>query len=91
MLDEIEEINDNDQEREGLREKADLKNFKKTVFQVGERVTYVTPFKKERGVVKSISDENNTFVVYNCNNEWHRYFDFTAARTSNDDLKKGWI
>jgi hypothetical protein len=91
MFDEIEEINDNDREREGLRQKADLKDSKKEVFKPGQKVTYVTPFKKEHGIVKSISDESNTFVVYKCNNEWHRYFDYTAARTSNDDLKKGWI
>ena len=61
------------------------------MFKIGEKVTYVTPFKKERGMVKSICDEDSTFVVYHCNNEWDKYQEYTAARTPNEDLKKGWI
>ena len=60
------------------------------MFEIGEKVTYVTPYKKEKGIVKSISDAENTFVVYNCGGEWDNYKDYTAARTSNKDLIKGW-
>jgi hypothetical protein len=59
-------------------------------FSIGERVTYKTPHKTEIGIVKSISDDENTFVVYNCGNDWKNYNDYTAARTSNKDLRHGW-
>ena len=57
----------------------------------GDLVTYVTPFKKERGIVKSLSDDNHVFVVYHCGGDWQNYKDYTAARTAITDLKKGWI
>lgn len=56
----------------------------------GDKVTYLTNYKKEKGIVKSISDNDNTFVVYNCNDDWDNYSDYTAARTRNQDLTKGW-
>lgn len=39
----------------------------------------------ERGRIKSWNDEF-IFVVYRCNNEWHRFQDFTAAATNPEDL-----
>ncbi len=61
------------------------------MFKVGDKVTYFAPHKIEKGIVKSISDENNTFVVYNCGGDWENYRDYTAARTNNKDLRLGWF
>jgi len=58
--------------------------------QIGDKVTYIGVSKKEHGIVKSISDDNHVFVVYNCDNNWDRYFDYTAARTAIADLIEGW-
>ena len=44
----------------------------------------------ENGVVKSIAPNGGVFVVYNCNGEWHRYDDYTAANTRPEDLFLGW-
>lgn len=45
----------------------------------------------ENGIVKSIHPSKEAaFVVYNCNGEWHRIHDYTAACTMNEDLRKGW-
>jgi hypothetical protein len=60
-------------------------------FNPGDKVTYITEYKKEIGIVKSTSDENNTFVVYHCGDDWDHYQEYTAARTANIDLKKGWL
>lgn len=69
---------------------VDVKKLKK-----GDSVHYAPEhYKKhgkyENGVVKSISENGNVFVVFNCNNEWHRFEDFTAANTSPNDLFMGW-
>lgn len=39
----------------------------------------------ERGKLKSWND-TNIFVVYHCNNEWHRFQDYTGAATDPNDL-----
>lgn len=44
----------------------------------------------ENGRVKSIG-EDYAFVVYNCNDEWHRYEDYTGQKTDLPDLKPGWV
>ncbi len=44
----------------------------------------------ENGVVKKIAPNGNVFVVYNCNGEWHRYKEYTAASTKPEDLYMGW-
>jgi len=59
-------------------------------FEVGDKVTYVTPYKKEIGVVKSLSGEDHAFVVYSCNDDWENYKDYTGARTRLNDLLPGW-
>lgn len=56
----------------------------------GDKVTYVTEYKQERGIVKSVSDSDHVFVVYNCGNDWENYKNYTAARTRIVDLVKGW-
>lgn len=56
----------------------------------GDSVHYAP--KMENGVVKSISEDGlYAFVVYHCGGEWHKYKDYTAARTSIADLREGWI
>jgi len=56
----------------------------------GDKVTYHSFSKKEKGIVKSISDEDHVFVVYHCDGEWDNYEDYTAARTYIGDLTRGW-
>lgn len=58
---------------------------------VGEKVTYITPFKKEHGIIKSLSDEKHVFVVYNCGGDWDNYQGYTGARTETKDLVLGWL
>lgn len=41
--------------------------------------------KKEQGILKSWND-TYIFVVFNCNNEWYRYQDYTAQATMPEDL-----
>lgn len=57
----------------------------------GDMVTYCPPHGPNRiGIVKSING-NNAFVVYNCNDEWEHFEDYTGAATNISDLKPGWI
>lgn len=60
------------------------------MFQVGEKVTYISHNGKEKGVVKSLSDDEHVFVVYHCDDEWNNYQNYTAARTRISDLVLGW-
>ena len=53
----------------------------------GKKVTYLP--KNQKGIVKSLSDENHVFVL-NCNEDWPRYKDYTGARTNIKYLKLGW-
>lgn len=39
----------------------------------------------ERGRIKSWNDKF-IFVVYRCDNQWHRFQDFTGAATNPEDL-----
>ena len=56
----------------------------------GRKVTYKTPYKEERGIVKSVQSKKYTFVVYHCNNNWEDYENYTAQRTRTVDLVEGW-
>ena len=56
----------------------------------GDKVTYVTPFEREKGILKSIPDSEHAFVVYHCGGDWENYQNYTAARTRISDLKPGW-
>lgn len=59
--------------------------------KAGKKVHYTAPHgKKENGIVKSV-DENIAFVVYHCDNDWDKYFDYTGAATNLTDLKYGWV
>ena len=62
----------------------------------GTKVHYI-PFEgaeKEQiqnGMVKSLCDDPNyVFVVYNCNNDWYRFEDYTGQRTHKNQLSLGW-
>lgn len=65
-------------------------------YKVGDKVHYQPkhygPDKWENGIVKEVRKniKDAVWVVYNCNNEWHRYTDYTSAKTNLRDLKKGW-
>lgn len=60
-------------------------------FMPGEKVTYIPDVGLvEHGVVKRVADSRSTFVVYNCGGNWENYEDYTAAKTSNNDLVLGW-
>lgn len=57
----------------------------------GKKVTYNPDYnKKETGIVKSFSGNNHAFVVYNCGGNWHKYENYTAAKTKISDLEEGW-
>jgi hypothetical protein len=64
--------------------------------QVGDKVHYRPEHYGEdefdNGLVKEIRRGVNdaVWVVYNCNNEWHRFQDFTGAKTRISDLNPGW-
>lgn len=65
-----------------------LRKFKR--FNIGDKVTYHSVGKTEKGIVKSTYDENHVFVVYHCDDNWEDYENYTAARTCIEDLTKGW-
>lgn len=57
----------------------------------GKKVTYNPDYdKKETGIVKSFSGEDHVFVVYSCGGNWHKYENYTGARTKISDLEEGW-
>lgn len=67
-----------------------------TKLRIGDKVHYQPPHygdsKWENGIVKEIRPDvkNGVWVVYNCNGEWHRYEEYTSAKTNLSDLKLGW-
>lgn len=44
----------------------------------------------ENGRIKSIHGDT-AFVVYNCNDEWNRYQEYTGCGTNISELRPGWI
>lgn len=53
---------------------------------VGKGVIYHSHHDNQYGVIKSWNDKW-IFVVYHCDNQWHRYQDFTGAATRPEDLE----
>ena len=53
---------------------------------------YIAEDRFENGIVKEIPDHctDAVRVVYNCNQQWHRYQDYTSALTELADLCFGW-
>lgn len=61
-------------------------------FEPGDKVTYISESGSQRGIVKSTTDSKHyVFVVYNCDNNWDKHFNYTAARTATDNLITGWV
>ena len=44
----------------------------------------------ENGLVKELRAPDGVWVVYNCDNEWDRYLDYTASKTRMQDLRLEW-
>ena len=61
--------------------------------KVGDKVYYQPqhnpPDEWEKGIVKGIG-RDSVFVVYNCNDDWENYQNYTGALTSPRDLYFGW-
>lgn len=50
---------------------------------VGKYIDYVSHEKRQTGRIKNIcSDNRYAWIVYNCNDDWDNYTDYTGARTS---------
>lgn len=60
---------------------------------VGVKVHFTSPNgKKENGIIKSINEDGTAaFVVYNCDNDWNNYQNYTGAHTKIDNLTEDWI
>jgi hypothetical protein len=61
--------------------------------KIGAKVYYTSPHgTKENGIVKSLNDSKTAaFVVYQCNGEWDKYFNYTGQHTNINDLEFGWV
>lgn len=67
------------------------KVYNGVMFSEGMKVHYTSPHdNKENGIIKELRD-SGAFVVYKCNGEWDRYFDYTGAHTIYDDITPGWV
>lgn len=69
--------------------------IEKDTLNVGDKVRYQPEHyadnEWENGLVKRIlPGEDAAFVVYNCAGNWHKFQEYTAARTNLRDLKRGW-
>lgn len=59
--------------------------IKESDLKVGAYVIYRTKHKTEPGRIKSWNDKY-VFMVYNCNQEWDRFQDYTGSATKREDL-----
>lgn len=60
---------------------------------VGVKVHYTSEEgKTENGIIKGYEDSRRLiYVVYNCDNEWDKYYNYTGAATYIGDLTLGWV
>ncbi|GAH05143.1 unnamed protein product [marine sediment metagenome] len=64
--------------------------------KVGDKVHYQPSHfgdsEWENGLIKEIREgvTDAVWVVYNCAGNWHRYKEYTSAKTNLSDLKLGW-
>ena len=63
--------------------------------KVGDKVYYQPEHygehKWENGIIKEIPDfPSHVRVVYNCNDDWNNYQNYTSELTRITDLKLGW-
>lgn len=58
----------------------------------GNKVTYVDGTGGlENGIVKEVCEDTQyVFVVFNCNDDWKNFKEYTGQRTYIHDLVKGW-
>ena len=67
-----------------------------TDLKVGDKVCYQSSYysdgRFENGIVKEIPTHTKTAVrvVYNCNNDWLNYTNYTSELTNLANLKPGW-
>jgi hypothetical protein len=61
-------------------------------FYPGSKVAHVSPNGDiENGIIKEICDDPKfMFVVFNCNDDWDNYKDYTGQRCSIYNLVRGW-
>ena len=66
------------------------------IFKPGDKVHYVANGVSFPGIVRSTSkaffasENDEYFVVFDCDDDWDNYQDYTAIRTKIVDLKPGW-
>jgi hypothetical protein len=59
-------------------------------YKVGDKVHFDGGYGKiENGIVKSVQSDS-AFVVYNCDNDWDNFKDYTGCRTQFIHLHPGW-
>jgi hypothetical protein len=62
------------------------------MFKIGDKVTYITEYKKEIGIIKEVFEESQVaFVVYKCNDNWENYKNYTGCLTNFKNLQLNWI
>lgn len=67
------------------------------MFEKGSKVHYIIHSNCliddiENGIVKSMSDNgSHAFVVFNCDNDWDNFENYTGQSTNILKLKKGWF
>lgn len=71
--------------REYVLRDAQLDITTLTSDDIGKWVAYTGTYPYERGRIKSWNMET-VFVVYNCNNDWDNFQNYTASGTSPKDL-----
>ena len=74
-----------------------MKHSKQENLKIGDKVFYQPKHYKEsgkweNGIVKEIPDftKKSVRVVYNCNQDWRNFKDYTSALTDLQDLYVGW-
>ena len=61
------------------KESTEKKVMLKTVYKVGTKVTFHTPFTTEKGIIKEIT-ENCIFVVFKCGELWSYYINYPHTK-----------
>jgi len=69
---------------------ARLKEGVPDLWEPGDEVTYVGDL-FQKGIVKRRCADGDFFVVYHCGEDWLNYQNYTAAKTSREDLVWGWV
>lgn len=66
------------------------------MFKPGQKVHYA-PKKEdfvqrcENGIVKTVKNESNFWVVYYCSDNWKHYANYIAQLTNIENLADGWV